>query len=117
MAEEPAAAMMLQGMTAHYLLRRTYEVKAGDTILVHAAAGGVGLFGLVAVFQLINLPVEFNASSRARTILVDPGIVTVAEEKMVAKVLNAAAMTYVAATIVALANVLYYAYLVFGRRN
>jgi NADPH2:quinone reductase len=35
--------MMLQGMTAHMLLRRVYEVKAGDTILVHAAAGGVGL--------------------------------------------------------------------------
>ena len=38
-----AAAMMLQGMTAQYLLRRTYPVKAGDTILIHAAAGGVGL--------------------------------------------------------------------------
>ena len=38
-----AAAMMLQGMTAHYLLRRTYRVKAGETILIHAAAGGVGL--------------------------------------------------------------------------
>jgi NADPH:quinone reductase len=38
-----AAAMMLQGMTAQYLVRRTYPVKAGDTILVHAAAGGVGL--------------------------------------------------------------------------
>ena len=38
-----AAAMMLQGMTAQYLLRRTYKVKKGDTILVHAAAGGVGL--------------------------------------------------------------------------
>jgi NADPH:quinone reductase len=37
-----AAAMMLKGMTAQYLLRRTYRVKAGDTILVHAAAGGVG---------------------------------------------------------------------------
>ncbi|MDD2861817.1 MAG: quinone oxidoreductase [Acidiphilium sp.] len=37
------AAMMLQGMTAQYLLRRTYRVKAGETILVHAAAGGVGL--------------------------------------------------------------------------
>jgi NADPH:quinone reductase len=37
------AAMMLQGMTARYLLRRTYKVKKGDTILVHAAAGGVGL--------------------------------------------------------------------------
>ena len=38
-----AAAMMLQGMTAQYLLRSTYRVKAGDTILIHAAAGGVGL--------------------------------------------------------------------------
>ena len=38
-----AAAIMLKGMTAHYLLRRVYAVKAGDTILVHAAAGGVGL--------------------------------------------------------------------------
>jgi NADPH:quinone reductase len=38
-----AAAMMLQGMTAQYLIRRTFRVKAGDTILVHAAAGGVGL--------------------------------------------------------------------------
>jgi NADPH2:quinone reductase len=38
-----AAAMMLQGLTAQYLLKRTYKVKAGDTILVHAAAGGVGL--------------------------------------------------------------------------
>ena len=38
-----AAAMMLQGMTAQYLLRRTYRVQPGETILVHAAAGGVGL--------------------------------------------------------------------------
>ncbi len=38
-----AAAMMLQGMTAQYLIRRTYRVRAGETILVHAAAGGVGL--------------------------------------------------------------------------
>ena len=37
------AAMMLQGMTAQYLLRRTYAVKSGETIVVHAAAGGVGL--------------------------------------------------------------------------
>jgi NADPH2:quinone reductase len=40
--DKQAAAMMLQGMTAQYLLRRTYRVQAGDTILVHAAAGGVG---------------------------------------------------------------------------
>ena len=41
--DETAAAMMLKGMTAEYLLRRTYPVKAGETILFHAAAGGVGL--------------------------------------------------------------------------
>jgi NADPH2:quinone reductase len=41
--DEVAAAMMLKGMTAWYLLHRTFKVKAGDTILCHAAAGGVGL--------------------------------------------------------------------------
>jgi NADPH2:quinone reductase len=40
---EVGATMMLKGLTAHYLLRRTYKVKRGDVILVHAAAGGVGL--------------------------------------------------------------------------
>ncbi|PHS78714.1 MAG: quinone oxidoreductase [Rhodospirillaceae bacterium] len=42
-SNKTAAAMMLKGLTAQYLLRRTYTVKAGDTILMHAAAGGVGL--------------------------------------------------------------------------
>ena len=42
-SDQAAAAMMLKGMTAWYLVRRTYKVKKGDTILVHAAAGGVGL--------------------------------------------------------------------------
>ncbi|KRH78616.1 quinone oxidoreductase 1 [Ferrovum sp. JA12] len=42
-SDEVGAAMMLQGLTAQYLLRRTYAVKKGDTLLVHAAAGGVGL--------------------------------------------------------------------------
>ncbi|MDG4902760.1 MULTISPECIES: quinone oxidoreductase [unclassified Mesorhizobium] len=42
-SDEQAAAMMLKGMTAEYLLRRTFKVRAGDTILYHAAAGGVGL--------------------------------------------------------------------------
>jgi NADPH2:quinone reductase len=41
--DETAAAAMLQGMTAHYLLKATYPVAEGDTVLVHAAAGGVGL--------------------------------------------------------------------------
>ena len=42
-SDEQAAAMMLKGMTAEYLLRRTFKVKPGDTVLCHAAAGGVGL--------------------------------------------------------------------------
>ena len=42
-SDQTAAAMMLQGMTVQYLIRQTYRVKAGDTILIHAAAGGVGL--------------------------------------------------------------------------
>ena len=42
-SDETAAAMMLKGMTVRYLLKETYEVKPGDTILLHAAAGGVGL--------------------------------------------------------------------------
>lgn len=42
-SDSEAAAMMLQGLTAHYLMRQIYPVKAGDTILMHAAAGGVGL--------------------------------------------------------------------------
>ncbi len=42
-ADETAAAIMLKGMTARYLLRVTYPVKKGDTVLIHAAAGGVGL--------------------------------------------------------------------------
>ncbi len=81
------------------------------------AAIGLGMFGVVVLFQLVNLPVEFNASSRARTILVEQGMVTVAEEQVVGKVLTAAAMTYVAATLMAIMQMLYWAFLVFGRRH
>jgi len=42
-SDDEAAALMLKGLTAHFLIRRTYKVARGDTILVHAAAGGVGL--------------------------------------------------------------------------
>lgn len=76
---------------------------------------GLALFGAVVLFQLVNLPVEFNASSRARAILIDHGMVGPDEDKHVGKVLNAAAMTYVAATAVALTQMLYYGSLVLGR--
>lgn len=81
------------------------------------AVVGLGLFGVVVLFQLINLPVEFNASSRAREILLSQGMVTPQENKIVGKVLSAAAMTYVAATITAILTALYWAWIIFGRRD
>lgn len=59
---EQAAAVMLQGMTAHYLTHDTYPLKAGDTALVHAAAGGVGLL-LVQVAKLKGARVLATAGS------------------------------------------------------
>tara|TARA_B100000676_G_scaffold77504_1_gene77129 strand:+ start:1539 stop:2510 length:972 start_codon:yes stop_codon:yes gene_type:complete len=51
-SNEQAAAMMLQGMTTEYLIRRTYKVKKGETVLFHAAAGGVGLIACQWLKQL-----------------------------------------------------------------
>lgn len=81
------------------------------------AVVGLALFGVVVLFQLVNLPVEFNASKRARQVLLNNGMVTAEEDRVVGKVLSAAAMTYVAATITAVVTLLYYASRVMGRRN
>ncbi len=81
------------------------------------ALAGLALFTMVVLFQLVNLPVEFNASTRARALLLNNGMITQVEDKTVAKVLNAAAMTYVAATITAIAQLLYFALIVFGGRR
>ncbi len=69
---------------------------------------GIALFGAVVLFQLVTLPVEFNASSRARLQLVQLGLVTREEERGVGKVLSAAAMTYVAALITSLLTLVYF---------
>ena len=69
---------------------------------------GVGLFACVVFFQLVNLPVEFNASSRAKQQLVQLGIINQDELVYVNKVLNAAAWTYVAATLQSVMILLYY---------
>jgi Zn-dependent membrane protease YugP len=79
-------------------------------------AGILG-FGLVAFFQLINLPVEFDASNRAKQLLVQYGIVGNQEMVYVNSVLNAAAWTYVAATLQAVLTVLYYAMQFAGSRD
>jgi Zn-dependent membrane protease YugP len=68
---------------------------------------GIALFGAVVFFQLVNLPVEFNASSRAKAQLVQMGIVNQQELVYVSRVLDAAALTYVAATLQAILTLLY----------
>lgn len=81
---------------------------------------GCALFTMVVIFQVVNLPVEFNASSRARQTLLMNGLTTQTEDREIARVLNAAAMTYVAATITAILTLLYYlmrAGLLGGRRD
>ncbi len=69
---------------------------------------GIAVFGLTVLFQLVNLPVEFDASRRARQMLLAGGLVTPEEDAEVARVLNAAAMTYVAATLTAVLTLLYF---------
>lgn len=67
---------------------------------------GIILFSAIVIFQLITLPVEFNASRRAKETLVSMGILSEGECVGAAKVLSAAAMTYVAATLVSLMQLL-----------
>jgi Zn-dependent membrane protease YugP len=69
---------------------------------------GIAAFAAVVVFQLINLPVEFDASRRARLALVDGGLIDRDEDVVVKRVLSAAAMTYVAATLTSVLTLLYF---------
>ncbi len=86
--------------------------------LTNLAVVGLVFFASGAVFALATLPVEFNASSRARQLLADTGIIQSSEEQRgVSNVLNAAALTYVAALVTAVLQVLYYATLIFGGRR
>jgi len=85
----------------------------GDTL----AWVGLILFGLTALFAVVTLPVEFDASRRAKEALVVQGILTTDEMTGVNKVLDAAALTYVAAAVQAVMTLLYYATLLMGRRD
>lgn len=77
---------------------------------------GLACFGLSLVFQLVTLPVEFNASRRAMDAISAANILTTEEQKGARKTLTAAAMTYVAATALALAQLLRLI-AIFGRRR
>ena len=79
---------------------------------------GVLVFAGGAVFALATLPVELNASARAKQLLVQTGIIRTDEEQRgVNAVLNAAALTYVAALVTAIMQLLYYVSLISGRRR
>ncbi len=104
----------------------TYGMMGG--LLVMGASAVVGkwiflagaiAFGLFLLFQLITLPVEFNASARAKHLVVEAGIVGPQEREGIDKVLNAAALTYVAAFVTSLLTLLYFLHragLLGGRR-
>jgi Zn-dependent membrane protease YugP len=81
---------------------------------------GAVLFSAVLLFQIVTLPVEFDASARAKRLAVQNGIVLEQEREGMDRVLNAAALTYVAAAISTLMTLLYYLFrsgLLGGRRN
>lgn len=78
---------------------------------------GIALFGATALFAIVTLPVEFDASNRAKALLVQQGIVSHQEIGGVNKVLDAAALTYVAAAVQAISTLLYYVFLLSGMRS
>jgi hypothetical protein len=81
---------------------------------------GAVLFSMVLLFQIVTLPVEFDASNRAKELVVSYGIVTSNEREGIDRVLNAAALTYVAAAVSTLLTLLYFlmrAGLLGGRRD
>jgi uncharacterized protein len=92
-------------------------------LLMHATSMvliGAVLFSMVLLFQVVTLPVEFDASARAKELVVADGIVTSQEREGIDKVLNAAALTYVAAVVSTLLTLLYFlmrAGLLGGRRD
>ena len=77
----------------------------------------VGIYLILTVFQLITLPVEFDASKRAKQELVHLGIIQEDEMVGVRKTLDAAAWTYVAAFVASLGTLLYYLFILVGRRD
>jgi Zn-dependent membrane protease YugP len=110
-AAVPAASL---GSNASFLLIFLGLVFQPLAILVYI---GIALFACVVFFQIVNLPVEFNASARAKAQLAQLGIVNPDEMVYVNRVLGAAAWTYVAGTLQAVMILLYYLMRFAGQRN
>lgn len=110
-AAVPAASL---GSNASFLLIFLGLVFQPLAILVYI---GIALFACVVFFQIVNLPVEFNASARAKAQLAQLGIVSPDEMVYVNRVLGAAAWTYVAGTLQAVMILLYYLMRFGGQRD
>ncbi|WP_245719463.1 zinc metallopeptidase [Pelagirhabdus alkalitolerans] len=78
---------------------------------------GIGLFSAAVLFQVVTLPVEYDASRRAKNQLMEMGFVTANEKKGISNVLNAAALTYVASTLIAALQLLKFVMIFAGRRD
>lgn len=83
----------------------------------YIAWGGVGLFGLAVLFTLVTLPVEIDASNRAKKMLMGNGMVSTAEYAGASAMLSAAALTYVAAMLQALSQLMYFVFMLLGMRG
>ena len=101
--------LIMAGIALYWMMGSEYGYYIG--------MAGVAAFSLTVVFALITLPVEFDASKRAKAWLADSGLVYQEELDGVSKILRAAALTYVASAIQAIANVLYYGARVRSTRN
>ena len=103
-------------MVVGLMMMQGAQGEAGQTVVL----AGALLFSAVLLFQIVTLPVEFDASKRAKVLAVEQGIVLPQEREGVDRVLNAAALTYVAAMLSTLMTLLYYlmrAGLLGGRRD
>jgi Zn-dependent membrane protease YugP len=104
------------GSTIGYLVMVFGLVLASTNMVLLGAV----LFSAVLLFQVVTLPVEFNASARAKQLVVEYGIISPYEREGVDRVLNAAALTYVAAAVSTLLTLLYFLFragLLGGRRH
>ncbi|MBO5412315.1 MAG: zinc metallopeptidase [Clostridia bacterium] len=102
------------------VLLEIFVGEANPNVGFYVALGGVALYGLSTVFALITLPVELDASRRAKKMLVEQGIITEEELPYASKMLGAAASTYVASLLVSLIYFLRFAMWVlvlFGQRR
>lgn len=102
--------MFMAGLFLEYLM-------AGSEFGFQIAVIGLILFSATAIFSIITLPVEFNASKRARKWLSSTGMLSQDEIKGVNAILGAASLTYVAAAMQSIMTILYYSTLLFRRRR